>query len=512
MRKRVGWDGQFRLFGEAVPERNQPRIVDYFAGGGGVSHAIERALGRSPDVAINHSEAAIAMHRANHPNTKHFCMDVWDLDPEKHLPPGWLAFAWGSPSCVFFSRARGSAPVNEQERGDANVMLRLARARRQAVTIIENVPEFVDWGPVGEDGKPIREQKGLYFRDFVQAWRDLGAQVEWRILDAADFGAPTHRKRMFMICRLDGLPIVWPEPTHGPGREHPWVPASSCIDFSLPMLSIFATREEARVWAKANGTGIPQRPLAEATMRRIAEGIRRFVLEADRPFIVQTGGWPVAPTLIQTGYGERKGQAPRVLDLHAPLGTIVGCGQKHALVAAFLQKHNGKTVGQSVERPIGTLVATNNKSVVAAHLTKFHGEVDGRVRAGQSLDAPLHTIDTNPRFGLVAAFLTKWYQDEANGQSLSEPLHTIVTKARFGLVMVHIGGVPYALADISLRMLSPRELARCQGFSDDYKLTGSLAEQVKRVGNSVSPPVAEALIRENVAPLFAPRRVPEAAE
>lgn len=511
---------QAYLFDEAVPTNDEGALIfDYFAGGGGASHGIEQALGRSPDVAINHCANAIAMHAVNHPTTTHIKSSVWNINARRQLPTGHVRLFWASPDCKHFSRAKGGKPVSKKIRGLAWIVLRIMGQRRPDVTVVENVAEFQDWGPV-RDGQPIKAKAGQTFRKWVRQMEALGAVVEKRVLNAADYGAPTHRRRLFIIARLDGKPIVWPEPTHGPGREHPYKTAAECIDWSIPCPSIFGRK----------------RPLAEATMRRIAEGLKRFVFESAKPFIIPVrshgggGNGPrsadlplrtitttkrgefaaIVPTLVQTGYGEREGQTPRALDIQAPLGTVVASG-KHALVTAFLAKHYGGVVGHMPDRPIGTITAVDHHSVVTAHLTKFHGDVGGRTRAGQPVDEPIHTIDTAPRYGLVAAFCIKYY-GQGTGQALSEPLHTVVSKARFGLVTVTLNGEEYALVDVGLRMLSPKELARCQGFDEDYHLVGTQAEQVARVGNSVSPPIAKAIVAANVLDTRTERRVPAAAE
>jgi len=361
-------------------------------------------------------------------------------------------------NCTHFAHARGSRPVTKQMRGLAWVGLRLAAKRKPDILFYENVREFLTWGPVRR-GRPVRSKAGQTFRVFVAQLESLGYVVEWRVLDAANYGAPTHRRRLILIARCDGLPIVWPEPTHGPGRTHLYRTAAECIDWSLPSTSIFDRK----------------RPLADATMRRIAEGLRRFVLENPKPYIVPSGDTAQAPTLIQTGYGERKGQTPRALDLHQPLGTIVACGAKHAPVSAFLAKHYKGVVGHGVDRPIGTITAKDHHSLVEVQL-----------EPGQ---------DKSDR---VAAFITTYY-GQSVGQSLREPLATIVTKARFGLVTVDINGETYAVTDIRLRMLSPKELARCQGFDESYRLIGTQAEQIERIGNSVSPPLVRAIIAANVS-------------
>jgi DNA (cytosine-5)-methyltransferase 1 len=460
-------------------------ILDYFAGGGGVSHGIEQALGRSPDVAINHCAAAVAMHKVNHPTTMHYQMDVWDIDPKRHLPPGQVDLAWFSPSCTHHSRARGNKPVSEQLRGLAWVACLVAEKRQPKVIVVENVVEFREWGPV-KDGLPIKTQKGETYREFCAKLRSLGYVVEDRVLNAADFGAPTMRKRLILIARSDGQPIVWPEPSHGPGRPLPYRTAASCINWTAPSLSIFATREESRAWARENGVGVPQRPLAEATMARIAEGLRRYVIESPAPFVVPGQG---VGLMVQTGYGEAKGQAPRCLDVQKPLGTIVASGAKHAVVTAWLTKFYGGVVGHGVGRPLGTITTIDHHGLVQATLQPV-GEGHG------------------DRAQLVAGFITKYYQAAGNNQSATKPLGTIVCKDRFGVVTVAIDGTTYAIVDISLRMMSARELASCQGFDADYQLTGTHGEQIARIGNSVAPPMARAIVAAN---LTAPAITAEAA-
>jgi DNA (cytosine-5)-methyltransferase 1 len=459
---------QTALFGDATPRlRKTPErglVIDYFAGAGGASTGIEAALGYAPDVAVNHCEHAVAIHALNHPATAHYRVDVWDVDPRRHLPPGPVDLFWASPDCTHFSRAKGGKPVSKRVRGLAWIACRVAGRRRPRVLVLENVQEFRTWGPVRR-GRPVKSKAGTTFAKFVGQLEALGYQVQHRVLDAADYGAPTHRRRLILIARLDGEAIVWPEPTHGPGRL-PYLTAASCIDWSLPVPSIFGRA----------------RPLADATQRRIAAGLRKFVLEAARPFVV---GQTAAPYLIQTSYGERAGQAPRVLDLHAPLGTIVAGGVKHSLIVAFLAKHFGgpnghPTPGQRLDAPAGTITAKDHHGLVACELAP--GQVGGE------------------RASAVAAFVVKYYGAATDGQPVDEPLHTIVSKARFGLVTVELDGEPYTIVDIGLRMLSPRELARCQGFADDFKLVGTIAEQVERVGNSVSPPLARAIVAANLAP------------
>jgi DNA (cytosine-5)-methyltransferase 1 len=480
-------------------------IVDLFAGGGGASEGIRQALGVSPWLAINHDEAAIRMHEANHPETIHLTEDLFRVRPADHRPRrGQVDLLWASPDCTHHSRAKGGKPRETGRRLLAWVVVEWARAVHPKVIALENVQEFRDWGPLDEHGHPIASRKGETFAEFVGALQLAGYRVEHRVLNAADYGAPTSRRRLFLVARCDGEEIRWPEPTHGPGRALPWRTAAECIDWSIPVPSIF---ERAR-------------PLAEATQRRIAEGVRRYVLEHPRPFVVSidhqsTGASAVrsvdeplstattkarhalaVPSLIQAGYGEREGQAPRVLDLGAPLGTVVAGGPKHALVAAFLARHFGgrisASVGRALDQPVPTVTAVDHHSLVAATIVGTGG------RAGQSpprpIDRPMGTTTTKADAALVAAFLTKFY-GTAIGQAADVPLDTVTSVDRFGLVTVDLEGEPHVITDIGMRMLQPRELARAQGFGDDYVLTGSKREQVARVGNSVCPPVAAALVR-----------------
>lgn len=556
-------------------------IVDLFAGGGGASVGIEMALGRSPDVAVNHDAKAVAMHRINHPQTQHLIADVFEVDPRIVTRGRRVGLLWTSPDCTDHSKAKGGKPIRTRKRRAlAWVVRRWAGQVRPRVIVLENVEEFVMWGPlVGPPGglRRCKRRAGRTFRRFVRSLRELGYVVEWRERRACDSGAPTIRKRLYMIARCDGQPIVWPEPTHGPGRAKPYRTAAECIDWSIPMLSIFASKDEARGWAKANGQGVPVRPLAEATMRRIARGVKRYVLDNPRPFIVGCGGRQgqsperpidrpyqtitakgdscvvmpyltehanasgqrifaadeplrtqvagvkgghfslVAPTLVQTGYGERNGQAPRSLDLQAPLGTIVGGAAKHALVASFLAQHNDgfyQGAGRSLEDPAPTFCASGSpQALVAAHLGSYHSERRPGEARGSDPATPLDTIDTSNRHAVVYSFLQQYYGNAGDPQ-VTEPLHTVTTKDRFGVVTVTVDGQPYAIADIAMRMLWPHELFACQGFPASYIIDRgvdaagrivrfSKSDQVHMCGNSVSPEEAAALVRANVPEMIA---------
>lgn len=520
-------------------------VVDLFAGGGGASTGIEQALGRHVDIAVNHDAEAVSLHEANHPQTRHFVSDVFEVDPRAVCGDQPVGLLWASPDCKHFSKAKGGKPVSKKIRGLAWVVVRWAKVVRPRVICLENVEEFQTWGPLAADGRPCPERKGSTFRRWVGQLERLGYVVEWRELRACDFGAPTIRKRLFLVARCDGQPIVWPAPTHGPKGSglKPHRTAAECIDWSLPCPSIFER----------------ERPLAEATLRRIAHGIKRYVLDAARPFIVPVthpgdsrvhsiddpvrtitganrGELALAsPTLIQTGYGERPGQAPRVPGLDKPLGTAVD-GQKHALVAAFLAKHYGGVVGSKLGEAIGTVTSVDHHSLVAAQLVGCGGRTGqgqspaydaGRpmrtvttkgdtavvtshlaklrgTSSSASAAEPLHTVSAQGfHHAEVRALLLKYYGTDQD-PNLREPLHTVTTKDRFGLVTVK--GELYAIADIGMRMLQPRELYRAQGFPESYVIDRgadgrvlSKAAQVRMCGNSVAPPVARAIVAANYA-------------
>ena len=490
-------------------------VVDNFAGAGGASKGIEAALGRPVDIAINHSRKAVAAHKVNHPDTLHLCEDVWDVDPVKATAGRPVGLAWFSPDCKHFSKAKGGKPLSKRIRGLAWVAIKWARLVRPRVIILENVEEFQTWGPLGVKGKPLRAKAGQTFRRWKGQLRKLGYQVEHRPLVAADFGTPTTRKRVFLVARCDGQSIHWPARTHAPQDKaagmqlRPWQSAASCIDWAIPCKSIFER----------------QRPLAAATLTRIARGLVRYVIEAKEPFIVccnhagdgfrgqaihqplrtVTGSRDavgiVSPTMVQVGYGERTGQAPRVPGLDKPLGTVVAGGCKHALVSAFMQEiqHASHEKGcLDMLRPCPTLTAHprgGGHALVATHLTKLYGTS----QAGQSAAMPMPTITaTGQHIGEVRAFLVKYYGTGGQDQSCLVPMHTITAKARLGLVTV--AGQEYQIADIGLRMLEPAELLRAQfgRHADGYTLIGSKADQVAAIGNSVCPELAEAIVKANV--------------
>lgn len=500
-------------------------IVDSFAGGGGASLGIAMALGRGPDIAINHDAEALAMHAANHPGTLHLSKNIWQVDPLDHVGRRRVALAWFSPDCKHFSKAKGAAPVKRSIRDLAWVVVLWARRARPRVIILENVEEFRDWGPLDLAGRPCRERKGETFDRFVGELRRLGYRVEHREIRACDHGAPTIRKRLFLIARCDGLPIMWPAPTHGAphdpgvvsGKLKPWRTAAEIIDWSLPCHSIFLSREEGRA------LGV-NRPLADKTMARIAKGERRYVIEAAEPFIVPVThagdtrvhgiGEPlrtvttahrgehalVSPFLVPR-YGEREGQEPRTRAVGAPCPTVVPTGNGGSLVAAFLAQHNGGMVGHDAREPVSTIVQKGcTQAVVSAGLVNLKGS-DRRMAAP---DAPAPTICAGGwHLGEVRAFLIKYYGTGGQWQDCRDPVHTVPTRDRLGVVMV--AGEPYEIVDIGMRMLSARELFRAQGFPDSYAIDLehegrplTKTAQIRMCGNSVCPDLAAALVRANV--------------
>ncbi len=520
-------------------------IVDNFAGGGGASLGIEWAFGRPVDVAINHDAVAIAMHKANHPDTEHYCENVWDVDPREVAQGRPVGLAWFSPDCKHFSKAKGGKPVEKNIRGLAWVVIRWAAAVRPRVIMLENVEEFQAWGPLTKDNMPCPMRKGHTFRRWKQRLEALGYQIEHRELRACDYGAPTIRKRLFVVARCDGKPIVWPEPTHGPNLL-PYRTAAECIDFSIPCPSIFERK----------------RPLAENTMKRIYRGIQRFVIDAEEPFIVTCnhgGDWfrgqsvnepmktitaardahgLVVPYLTEHANGSKQ----RIFAVDEPLRTqcaevkgghfaavepilehvefSCNCGHvtdkaaasfiikrfggavgADARVTAHLTRPFGQSVGQKPDEPAPTVMpgGLGKTQLCTSHLIKLKGTC----RHGRPVQAPMPTVQAGGlHIGEVRAFLVKYY-GTAVGQNLKDPLHTVTAKHRMGLVTV--AGEEYQIADIGMRMLSPRELFRAQGFPDDYIIdlehNGrplTKTAQVRLCGNSVCPHVARALLEANL--------------
>lgn len=548
-------------------------IVDNFCGCGGASTAMSEGLEREVDIAVNHSETAIASHEANHPGTLHYQEDVWRVDPLEACKGRPVGLAWFSPDCTNHSRAKGGKPKNNKNRGLARLVPQwiktlMPTSQHPRVIMLENVAEFMDWGPIDMKTKlPIKERKGENFKAWKRKLESYGYVVEHRLLVAADYGAPTTRKRLFLVARRDGLPIVWPEPTHGPGRALPWRTAAECIDFTLPCPSIFGRKKE----------------LKPATKRRIAVGIKRFVIEPSkdatgkrRPFVVPTthprdarvhdidepmrtitganrgelalvtpfvsayygqgtgrrvdepmATIPagavhhalIAPTLIQTSYGERKTgkpQAPRVLDLHKPIGTLMAGGVKHSVAVAFLNQHNRGAIGTDLANPMGTILTKRTKSLTVAHIEKAYGSA----KSGASVEEPMPTVTSSGNHLFDVETMLDGPVDRR-----AEVRAFLLEYAGVDSPFVTIDGVVYEITDIGMRMLQPKELLVAQGFPPDYDITLTLkpatdakalragkngvrtigirtkpltkTHQVELIGNSVSPPPARALVRAN---------------
>lgn len=425
-------------------------IIDNFAGGGGASTGIELATGRAVDAAINHDPDAILMHRTNHPQTRHYCESVWDVDPWEVTRGRPVGLAWFSPDCKHFSKAKGSKPVDRNIRGLAWIVLKWAGTVKPRVIILENVEEFQTWGPVRK-GKPVKSRRGETFRKWKEQLQVLGYEIEHRELVAADYGAPTIRKRFFLIARCDGKKIIWPERTHAPkdseevknGKCKPWRGAAEIIDWTIPCPSIFDTTDEIKEKYGIRAV----RPLAVNTQKRIARGIEKFVLQNKEPFIV-----PI-------GYGERKGQAPRVHDIKEPVSTVVSSGKQYLCqpeLSPFIVQvnHKGEQFrGQELKEPIPTItgkhgygLATPVMTAIAVSkaeqclampsLIQYHTEQSERVR-GQGMDEPIMTLDAANRYGLSVAYLAEYFQ---NGRPLdvNSPLHTSTTKDRECLCMAHM--------------------------------------------------------------------------
>ena len=501
-------------------------IIDCFAGGGGASVGIEMALGRSVDIAINHDPAAILMHKTNHPNTLHLTEDIFKVDLQKYVGNRHVALMWASPDCTSHSKAKGGKPREAGLRILPWAVYKHAKAILPDVIIMENVEEIQQWGPLDEQGYPIKERKGEEYQKFVGKMKCLGYAFDSRELVAADYGAPTTRKRWYAIFRRDGKPIIWPVPTHNKNGScglKKWVPVSTVLDFTDLGKSIFGRKK----------------PLAENTTRRIARGLQKFVFESQEPFIIRLdkdimvthlasgesallnpyidkaygGNYSgcgskadrplhtittvdhnrlVTPYIVPIGYGERDGQKPRVNDVKEALGTIVASGTKHYCCAPFLiqyhsEQSNKEVRGQTVDTPIRTIDTSNRYGAVMAFLIKYYGTC-----TGQSILEPIHTITTSPgHFGQISVLTVKLeellkagvskevaekcthvsefiveYYGNGVGQTVDSPLHTIVTKDRFALITVIAD--EYVILDIFLRMLTAEELKLAQGFPKDY--------------------------------------------
>ena len=465
-------------------------VVDNFAGGGGASTGIEIAIGRSVDIAINHDPAAIAMHRANHPTTEHYTEDVWEVDPVAACAGRPVALAWFSPDCKHHSKAKGGKPVDRHIRGLAWVAVKWAKAVHPRVIMLENVEEFQDWGRLDAYSRPDPRYKGETFRRFIRQLEKQGYRVEYRLLRACDYGAPTIRRRFFLIARCDGQPIRWPEPTHGDpdglevlaGLKKPWVPVADVLDFSLPCPSIFATSKEIMEQYGIRAV----RPLSEKTLARIARGLEKFVLNNPKPFLIQ-----------YHDNAEFRGQS-----VDKPLQTV-DASNRYGLVSTFISKYyGGDNVAAGADEPLPTVTAIDHNAVCAVSVTQFNNN-----SVGQEVTKPLNTMTacTN-HFAEVSAFLVKYYSGDSNLASVGDPAPTITSHDRMGLVTVH--GQDYQIVDIGLRMLTPRELFDAQGFPSDYIIDVDAdgkaypkSEQVARCGNAVCPPIPTALVRANLPEL-----------
>lgn len=626
------------LSSQLILDVHHELMVDNFAGGGGASTGIELATGRHVDHAINHDLAALGMHRINHPQTVHHCEDVFDVDPITVTEGRPVGLGWFSPDCKHFSKAKGGRPVSKKIRGLAFVMLRWAKIRTRVI-YMENVEEIQTWGPLGPDNKPDKRHSGRTWRAFLAALasgvaadhpdlpemlevlgdsvtreeliRGFGYHVETRELRACDYGAPTIRKRLFLIARCDGRPIVWPAPTHATPevakktRLKPWRTVAECIDWHIPCHSIFLTREEARKFRC-------KRPLAASTLRRIAKGIHKYVMTAKRPFLVNLthqGGDRVesvdepARTLTGAHRGEKAfvdaSVAPfvsehanssnnRNMPADGPLRTQCAevKGGHFSMVSAHLCREFGESIGQTVEAQAPTVMphGQGKSSIVAANMVKFRGDPethppsrpahepldtvsaaglhhglsvaylaqhnDGfNTNPGHPANKPASTISaTGSQQGIVAGSVVKYYGTDQDPRP-DEPLHSVTTRDRFGFSQAHAvcpdltpeqlagarrvaaflreygvefegefatvesEGIRYVIVDIGMRMLTPRELFRAQGFPESYVIdrawiidpqTGELTEitltkeqQIRMCGNSVCPPVAAALVAAN---------------
>ena len=522
-------------------------IVDLFAGGGGVSTGIEMALGRGPDIAINHDPEAIAMHTANHPQTRHYCENIWKVNPREAVNGQEVDFLWASPDCKHFSKAKGGKPKDRKIRSLAWSIIRWAAWTRPRVIAMENVEEFCQWGPLDRRGMPIKALAGTTFNNFVNAFHKLGYKVDYRVLHACDYGAPTIRKRFFLIARRDGESLVWPRKTNGPGTGRPYKTAAECIDWDIPCQSIFE-----RV--------IPLKP---NTLRRIAKGIVKYVINNPSPFIIKFRTGAVGadimspiPTITSGGESKRPAGSPHALGLvvptlvkqnfgetpcqnvTVPLHTITTQHNKFAPSAAFLIQYHGETseremrgqslfdplmvvdsspryalcaanliknysgvVGQPMDAPIGTVTSVDHHSLVACTLMRQFGTSNAA-----DIERPLGTVmpDGYGKTGLVAVFLDKYYGNEQDGCNIFDPAPTVTSKDRKSVIEVSIEGESFVISDIGMRMLQPKELFAAHGFPSDYVISFdfkgkplSKSAQVKMVGNSVCPPIASAIIRAN---------------
>ncbi|MCM1060629.1 MAG: DNA cytosine methyltransferase [Eubacterium sp.] len=489
-----------------VKDDMEELIVDNFAGGGGASTGIELATGRPVDIAINHDPDAIAMHQINHPHARHYCESVWAVNPKEICEGKPVGLMWLSPDCKHFSRAKGGKPVSKNVRGLAWIALRWAATVKPRVIMLENVPEFVTWGRLGRDGKPNPKHTGETFWSFVRALERHGYEVAWRELSACDYGAPTIRTRFFLVARCDGKPIVFPKATHGEGLL-PYRTAAECIDWSLPCSSIFGR----------------EKPLAENTLRRIARGLDKFTIKSDKPFIMKYFGGIIGS------------------DISKPLGTVTAIDHNALVAPSLIQYHSeqsGSEVrGQPVSNPLMTVDASPRYALTAAHIVKYY-----KGDNYSSVNDPLHTVTVKERHMLIESHLCILRRNQTC-KSLNEPFLTECTSAghfaeirtvikTYGrgedlgqwaeirkllntycgyaladneILLLEINGEQFYISDIGLRMLTPRELYRAQGFPEDYIIDFDVngkkyprSAQIARCGNAVPPLFAKALVEANL--------------
>lgn len=496
-------------------------VVDLFCGLGGFTAGATEA-GIQVDLAVNHWDYAISTHARNHPRTHHSLSSVWELSgPEEAARRfgGDCDLMLAAPECTDHSHAKGGGARDGASRSLPNAVLYWVSRLRPKVLIVENVPPMVRWGPLDEHGHAIKARAGEDFQRWIRQLRGMGYTVDWRVLCAADYGAPTSRRRLFVVARRDGRAPTWPEPTHGPGRALPYIPVADCIDWSIPMCSVFATPEQAKAWGKHHGLAAPKRPLADATMARIMEAVRRMQDGRIRPFLVTTSN------------GEREGQRPRVRELSAPLHTITSTGSSGGgLMVPIISNLSFGGRVEPADEPMRTLTGRADKAVVAAHLLNLsHGgrleniaepartltagpkggdralvvahldKLYGSALAGQGLDAPAPSITAQGgHLGVAASCLIRYQGTGGQWADLHAPMLTQPTLARFGLVTLEIDGETWTMTDILFRMLRSPELAAASSFSPHY-LLGDVSERDKiaGIGNAVPPKLAAAIIAAN---------------
>lgn len=440
--------------------KDQGLLIDLFCGGGGASVGCEMALGRSVDIAVNHDKDAICMHQTNHPHTYHLTEDIFEADVKKEVAGRHVSLMWASPDCTSHSKAKGGKPKERGLRVLPWAVYQHAKEVLPDLIFMENVEEIQQWGPLDKNNLPIKERRGEEYKKFINSMEALGYDFDSRVLVAADYGAPTTRKRWYAIFRRDGKKIIWPKPTHFKDHAPYWKPCGDYIDWSDLGKSIFDR----------------PKPLADATMRRIANGIKKYIIDNPQPYFVHN-----------------KQAAAFLIQYHSEI-------------------KQGTTRGVSLSDPIKTIDTSNRYGLVTSFITKYY-----KSGIGQGCDEPLHTITTSPgHFGLVSAFLIKYYGNGC-GQYLTDPLSTITTKDRFGLVncLIEIQGEQFLLEDVFLRMLKPEELKLMQGFPKDYIIDRDfnwkpypIAKQIARIGNSVVPIMAKVLIEANAPHLRAGNRIP----